>query len=58
MQQFNLTEEDASITRADIEAIIAKKPKNTTRESYVRQQLNDKMDKASIDKIISDLHSY
>lgn len=58
MPQFNLTEEDTSITRADIEAMLKTKPGNRGKSDHVRQQLNGKMNKADIDKVVSDLDSY
>lgn len=58
MPQFNLTEEDTTITRADIATMLANRPNGKTRESHIRQQLNGKMDKESIDKVVSDLNSY
>lgn len=58
MRQFNLTQEDESVTRADIVAMLANRPNGKTRESHVRQQLNGKLDKDAIDKVIADLNSY
>lgn len=58
MPQYNMTEEDTSVTRADIEAMLAKKPKNLNAQSHIRQQLNGKLPKNLIDKVVSDLDSY
>ena len=56
MPQFNLTEEDISITRADLYRIAEAHPDDIY--GFIGELQEMGMNQAAIDKLLSDLHSY
>ena len=58
MPQFNMTPEDLSLTRKDVEEMLKKKPKNKPDKDHIKEELHGLRSKEFIDKIVSDLESY